>query len=244
MAASFKHLKHCDNKTMNLVHGFVHDAQRLLPCKQNSYFIIPEIIHHVCLSFYWIRFAFNGDLINKNLKVIDNKTITKVEHDGYAMCAVGKAISKDMCDIFRVEFHLKDYKDGNFCWFIGFCGLPFIDSTTKIDWKSAPGYTSNSIKSVGMCVYGNIQGDERNRTWIWRNMSKINGDKLCGDEDLKIGDKFMFEFNFIESKCHIYYNSKNTGCFVKFDYEQIIPLLTLYFVGEVIEITRYEFSSV
>ena len=53
----------------------------------------------------------------------------------------------------------------------------------------------------------------------------------------------MLEFDLVHNQCLIYYNGKYTGHSLTFDYIQIIPLVSLYYVGEVIEITKYEFCN-
>ena len=104
METSFKHLKNCDHKTIKIVNGYIHRVQTLFPWRENSYFIIPEMIHHFCLAFYWIRFTFNTEFIGDNLKIVDDKAVIKVQQNGHSMCAVGESISKDMCDVFKIEY--------------------------------------------------------------------------------------------------------------------------------------------
>ena len=101
------------------MNGYINNAQKLFPWKEISYFIIPSLINHICLSFYWISFSFNTEFIGDNLKFLDEKTITKICREHWAVCAIGTAISGDMCDLFRIEYLLKDFKD-NFCAFIVF----------------------------------------------------------------------------------------------------------------------------
>ena len=208
MASPFnlKYLKHCDKKTTNVVNGYIHEAQKLFPWTKCSYFIIPQLVNQICLSFYWIRFTFNKEFIGDNLKFLDEKTITKINKDAHSLCAIGESISGDMCDIFRIEYLLKDTMNGYFCSFIGFCGLPFIDSSTNINWGVAPGYGDTKISSVGMSIDTDRYG--AGRTWIYRDTIKINMPQLS--KALKKGNKFMFEFNFVESKCQIYYNGEDS----------------------------------
>ena len=248
MALPFKELKYCDNRTVNLVNGYIHNAQRLLPWSQNSYFIIPEIIHRICLAFYWLQFAINTEFIGDNLKIIGARTVLKEKKDSHSMCAIGKSISRSICDIFRIEYTMKHTNKDRFCPVIGFCGASVIDSSSGIKWNHrAPGYSSqNGISSVGINIYRDmIRKDKKypGRTWIYKDGTQSYKYKLELNDELKVGDRFMLEFNFIQNKCHIYYNSRHTGCVIPFDYKQIIPLLSLYFVGEMIEITKYEFCD-
>ena len=245
MAFPFKELKHCDMKTVNLVSGYIHNVQESLPWKTNTYFIIPEIIHHVCLAFYWIRFAINAEFVGDDLKIIDDRAVTKVKKDHHAMCAIGEPISRSKCDIFRIEYTLKHSNKDRFCSFIGFGGTSVMDLSTGIEWTHrGPGYSpQQDIRSVGINIYRDVMRPDKitARTWIYTD-GGVSDKTLKLSDHPKIGDRFMFEFNLIQQECHFYYNSKQTKWVIPFDYKQIIPLLSLYYAGEMIEITKYEFG--
>ena len=240
MLPSFKHLKNCDNRTIHLVNGYINNAQKLFAWNENSYFIIPPLINQICLLFYWIQFAFNKQFIGRNLVFLDNKTIKKINTSSHSLCAIGESISRDLCDIFRIEYQLKDHPLIGFCAFIGFCGDKIIDSTSKMLWNYPPGYQLNRSNSVGL----SLNSGDKNKLCLF------NDEVICGElqfsstEYMKKGDKFMLEFNFVDNQCLIYYNGKYTGHSLTFDYPQIIPLVSLCYLGEVIEITKYEFRDI
>lgn len=53
-------LKKINAKTMNLINGFVHNVQILLPA-DNSYYNIPELIVQIILMFYHIKERWDPD---------------------------------------------------------------------------------------------------------------------------------------------------------------------------------------
>ena len=241
---SFQQLKYCDNKTTNLVNGYIHELQNIFPWKQNSYFIIPPVISQICLSFYWIRFTFDPDKAGENLEFLDDKTVTKIQNNGYSMCAIGTPISNEMCDMFRIEYHFKKYFGRKVylkCPFIGFGGSAFIDECSSFlfgrkQWTTAPGIIQRSCTGFALdfgadgCI-GIFNKFARNKDY------ELN-------DSLRKGDKIMLEFNFIVGEYYIYYNGEKTDHSVSFDDAEIIPLISLYWIGEVVEITKYEFSFV
>lgn len=53
MAAIFGNVKNVDQKTKDIVDGFIKQAQSLLPNEQNQYFNIPELIFMVTILYYY-----------------------------------------------------------------------------------------------------------------------------------------------------------------------------------------------
>ena len=240
MATRFKIHNHCDKRTKNIVNGYIHEMQKLFPWQDNSYFIIPELINHICLSFYWIRFTFNKKYTGDNLKFINDTTVGKTKTGGHELCALEKSISGDMCDVFQIEYTLRNKKD-MFCPYIGFFTLNAIDASSQVHWNYSPGYGANNEKiSVGICIFH-------------KNKDKIigigQGDlyedfKLKNNAKLQKNDRFMLEFNFIEKTCCIYHNDDKLDCVITLNSSHIIPCMSLYYEYDIIEITKYEFKYV
>ena len=265
MERSFK-LKNCDRKTINTVNGYISEIQKLFPWQRNSYFIIPELINHICLSFYWIRFVlkklttlmhisdyqilmhknsenpcifnhlmFNREYAGQDLEFIDDTTVTKIRSNAGRICAIGESISNELCDIFRIEYLLKDY-DFKYCPYMGFLKLKCADES-DVDFDSLPGCLVNKAHMVGMTVSSVYP----------HNLAVLNGDIAIGFELEKAaekGDRFMIEFDFIKSEFYVYHNGKKIqDMIIKVDSLYIIPLLALYFKGEIVEVTKYEFVN-
>ena len=243
MALSLKKLARCDRRTKSLVNGYIHAIQKLLPWQENSYFIIPESINYICLSFYWIGFAFNTKYMGENLEFPDYKTVTKSKKEGHSLCSIGEAISSDICDIFRIEFKiLKADKDGHFCPWIGFLKLKCIDSSSVIDWNESVGYgAKNGKSSVALCIYSSYQTKKINTSniYFWDKGKSV---RWTMKNMTKVGDTYMFEFDFTKSECYVYHNEEKIKEIIKLECTHIIPCLSLYFIEEAIEITKYEFN--
>ena len=55
----FERIKHIHPSTKLIVEGYLRESQLLLP-SDNPYYIIPELIHFICLCFYDIFEYFNS----------------------------------------------------------------------------------------------------------------------------------------------------------------------------------------
>ena len=243
MTSVFKETKNCDTKTKNIINGYIHEMQKLFPWEENSYFIIPKLINHICLSFYWIRFAFNRKYAGNNLEFINESTVTKLKGDRstvHSLCSIGESISGDICNSFRIEYHLKDTnKSGEFCPYIGFFTLKSIDdlSSEDIDWNETPGYGKNASISIGICIYYS------NPEYVLLfGSGNQYSQRVSLESKPEKGDRFMLEFDFIERKCCMYHNEHKFDRIIPLNCSHIIPCLSLDFAGEVVEITKYEFN--
>ncbi len=86
-------LKRIDNKTVNLVNGFVHNTQKLLPIN-NAYYTIPESINRMILMFYFIDNNI-FDVCNTNKNVInDNGRIFRLKSFGRGYINAGDSNGK------------------------------------------------------------------------------------------------------------------------------------------------------
>ena len=238
MATSYKRLKGCDKKTKNIVNGYIHEIQKAFPWQENSYYIIPELVNHICLSFYWIRFAFNKKYKGDYLEFIDESTVTKVNSgaESHSLCAIGKSISLQQCDLFRIEYTLKKAKQ-YFCPYIGFFMLNVIDDSDNIDWDEGPGCGINKENSVGIA----IDSLYPKSLYLFRKDITEHRELSLKGDTIKVGDRYMLEFDFIKSRCYVCYNGRRIGYVIEFEGQCIIPCLSLCDVGETMKITKYEF---
>ena len=122
MLASFKQTKYCDKASIYLTNGYIHEAQQLFPWKEISYYTIPELVIHICLSFYFDKGVFKTDKHGANLSFSDdNKTVEKVTKSGISLCSMGDtSISSESCDIFIIEYLLDLEKAKSYCPYIGY----------------------------------------------------------------------------------------------------------------------------
>ena len=235
MATTFKHLKHCDKKSRNILNGYIRESQTLFPCKDNSYYIIPDLVIHICLSFFWNAGIFNQENHGKNLNFIDERTVEKVNTPFHSLCIIGDLITNKMCDIFQFEIEIKK-KSNDFCPYIGYF-TEDISNSTCMNVDYCPGCSGNKPISVGMAIHG------ANRDYLYLYDKDRTNEKIKLKSGLKpIGDRFMLEFDFKKMECFAYYNNDKFTT-LKLETKFILPVISLYFVGEVIQISKYEFDS-
>ena len=70
----------CDQRTTDIVTGYIRQCQKLLS-NDNVYYNIPSLVTYLCLNFYWIReyFTDHGEMIQLN----KDKNIAKQHKYGY-----------------------------------------------------------------------------------------------------------------------------------------------------------------
>ena len=238
MTSTFKALQYCDKKSRNTVNGYIYDTQRLFPWKQNSYYIIPDIVIHLCLSYFWNAGIFNLEKHGKYLKFIDPKTVQKENESDYSICTVGDVITDEMCDIFRIEYQIKKQGENNdFCPYIGYFIKGIQEIENSVDYNYCPGAGKNIKISVGIAIHKT----DANYLLLYDKDKSNERLHLKKDSKLKAGDRFMLEFNFKKAQCDLYYNGEEIHK-LELKTKIILPALSLYFVGEVVEITKYEFD--
>eukprot|EP01084_Bolivina_argentea_P023125 43084_1 len=241
---NFKQLKYITPRNKDIVNGYIKNIQILFPWEENSYFTIPPLINYLCLLYYSPRGRFKTDINYRaaDLEFIDHKTVKKIIHSNHNLCLFGETISKFMCNIFRIEFTIKA-GDTTWCPYFSLLVAENEIEMNEIinnvqNWnisyirqKDEDGSVNTGSKSYSICLY---QGDN---TFNWQGSTVIGPKNL----KFKIGDRFMLEHNFINCECHAYFNDLKVYTFTIKE-QCILPTISMYFTGEIIEITRYEFE--
>eukprot|EP01084_Bolivina_argentea_P023126 43085_1 len=233
----FKEAKFVNPRYKNLVNGYINKVQSLFPWKQNSYFTIPRLINHICLQYYSISGSFNTEKCAKGLEFIDHKTVKKILNSTHNLCMFGEPISNLMCNIFRIEYTMKECVD-NWCPYFSFA---VASSETEMKEK----IIADVIHWTQSYIHGVPAKNKEYSVSIYNKTSALywRGSDKVGPTDLKfqIGDTCMMEHNFLTQNCNVYYNDKILYTFVIKE-KCILPTLSIYFIGEVVEVTRYEFE--
>ena len=70
MSLKFDEIKDVDDYIKNIVNGYIHTSQSLLPHEQNTYYIIPPLVGYLITAYYYEPecFAFFPESITKNEK--------------------------------------------------------------------------------------------------------------------------------------------------------------------------------
>ena len=72
MTFNLEESKLADQKSRDLVFGFIKEAQRLFPI--DTYYNIPALITHVCLVYYYIKEYFDPELMSEHIQFEDGET--------------------------------------------------------------------------------------------------------------------------------------------------------------------------
>ena len=219
----------CDDRTRNIVNGYIRESQKVFPWQEISYYIIPEVINHICLAFYWIALKFNKKHIHQDLKIINDTTVTRnTDIIGWALCLIDQSISGWMCDRFTIDFTFNGDSNGTF---VGFYALENIINLigSGIKWCFPPGF-DHVPDSVGIfnsddSLYACQDGAVFLKKWV----------------GFDSWEKITLEFDFTRSKCHVYHNEEKTGIILPIKGCCIIPAVALRHHESTAEITKYEF---
>ena len=98
MSMNLESAKHINQRAKGIVSGFIRSVQHNLPYQDNSFYIIPELIHIIILIFYYGEyFAVAGDYIdidNSDVNVIsfesENKDRFSTAYGNIDITATGK----------------------------------------------------------------------------------------------------------------------------------------------------------
>ena len=98
---TFGSSKDVDQRTKDIVIGYIKQCQKLLPFKNNSYYNIPPLIEHVCIYYYWIKeyFTDHGDSIILN----DDKNIATNTVDSYET-VYGNILIKRIDNLYQIKW--------------------------------------------------------------------------------------------------------------------------------------------
>ena len=220
----------CDDRTRNIVNGYIRESQKLFHCHSNPYYIIPELINYICLSFYWIAFKFNKKHIHQDLKIINDIIVTRTtKFGGFGLCVIDQSISGRIYDRFQIELTFRGISKGAFA---GFYKLEYIDNpiASGISWNLPPG-SCHTPDSVGIFNH--------DYTLCACQDGIVFQTKCVSFESWR---KITLEFDFIRSECYFYHNEEKMDVILPIDTCYIIPAIALPDDGSVVEISKYEFN--
>ena len=110
MSLNFEEVKQIDQRTKNIVFGFIRWSQQLL-LQESTYYNIPNIIYHICILFFWqkiIPYKFSekyksnhGIITLSDDKIILNKPYKNI--DKYPYIALDHSPIKDGIHCFRIK---------------------------------------------------------------------------------------------------------------------------------------------
>ena len=107
-APSLEDVKFIDQRTKDVIFGYIKDVQQLFP-KDNSYYIIPKLVIYWCLLYYYQNEQFDPTQCSAKIKLSDNNTIATQSSRGPMMVLL---TSKHKTGIHEWKFkllHKTDY---------------------------------------------------------------------------------------------------------------------------------------
>eukprot|EP01084_Bolivina_argentea_P204012 348354_1 len=200
MAFNFDVITEVDQKTKDIVLGFIKKSNQLLV--NNSNFIIPEIIHFVCLLYYYQSeyFTQHGDAINIGhtndiAKFSDNTIYESSSNTVYGKVIIDKATKYNK---YIWKFKITDPSERVI---IGFG----IDSSDK-EFSDTAFYSHNSNP-----YYAYYTGDGDGARFS--DVQHVYGD--YGKEYIKHNDEIKMELTIGNTSLRYYVNDEDLG--VAFD---------------------------
>lgn len=214
-----------------LCHAFVR-LQSKIP--------VPLEISGVIITFYLQIFTFNQENYGDDLEFINDMTIKKTSAERWShwsLCSIGEAITSEMCSTFKITYKwLKMSPLAQFrC-----IGIGFLSHMELGRWDICIGGGPNKHPSFGIELEAPTykhHGYEYDSTTSQR---KKFGEKDNGHE-FKEGDKFTLEYNFDAKTITIHDAETVHTMEVVENIEQIIPAVSLFDAGDVIEIVDCQF---
>ena len=193
------------------------------------------------MLYHTIREEFNTELCSDNIKFIDDKSVEKINDDGHALCLFGEPITGSMCTIFRIEFRIRQKGiHKQFCPYFGFAvSSSASDLMSRLKtvrhWNDC--YVKFKLENDKECSGYSISMYNSTRRFQWNGCGTIDHEEVSMD----VNDTFMLEHDFDAAECSAYHKRKKFHTF-KMTEKCIIPTLSMYFEGERIQVTKYEFQ--
>ena len=240
-----------DQQSKDIVNGYIKLIQLLLPWKKSSHFIIPTCIKHLLIIYYAIPAVFNKIKCSSYLQFINDRTVKKVNcswrMDEHSLVTFGEALSIERCNKFRIEYTLKQGQSGGVTeWYFMHIGFYIADEDQNFrtetlkcikytDLWNPFAWTKGNDNTLIICL-------RNDRVEYYGKAARQNRRDFTKKASIKFqtNDKLMFTHNFKTKKCTIYYNRKKIAVII-INEKYLLPVLSLYYFGEMVEITKYEF---
>ena len=161
--------KNVDQRTRNIIFGFIREAQELLPSiDDNPYYIIPTVIIFKCIEFYHLIEYFVE--CGSKMTIEDKLTLISGHTDftGYGMMKIPSYNNAKTYE-WKVKINNIKEKGGLVC--IGIIDATNDTKETQFQTESCPLYAIESCKHNGIDLWTKDNGD-------WYNLDLGAGDIL------------------------------------------------------------------
>ena len=209
-------LSKLNKKSVKLVFGYIRKAQQLLP-NSHSYFIINQLIQHLCLTYYHLEHPrWDRKNHGKGVTFINDHRVN-IKGSDYttsgSICIADYIVDKENLDSF--EWTIIAHKlSGNF-WF----GFIEANSISKQHWDE---WLCESFKDTN-CAMGGSEGFTNANIF---GECKTKSSFEC--EHMNHGDEFRFCADMKKKEICVYHNDKCLGVLWENIYDQFIPAVSSY----------------
>ena len=177
-------IKGFDCNIKYLIHGFIRDAQNLLPLSENSYYIIPELIIMTCLLYYhWFMDEWDPKNMGDNMEIL---------YDNVLKITSGYAQSTFLLNIVQVS------KYSNYEW--RFQLIQYLSSTELSDYNICVGLWNideNDYQFMKTAL---------NDVWT---QDDIDWNEACPQ---RYGIFFSNGYEIVPDEVHVYSNNDTIQC--------------------------------
>ena len=142
---SLDKLNKINNKTKYTVYGFISESQLLLSFKENTFYIIPELVTYICLSYYYIGDKWDPKAMSRKIELNDETNTVKQKDHGSACVYLTNIVESGT---HHWKFKIIRYNPGNVGWYTTI-GVHIVPQNEK-DKLECESY----ISSGGNCAYG------------------------------------------------------------------------------------------
>ena len=186
MSSLLKSSAEADQTTIDIVNGYIHDNQSLLPYQENQYFLIPPLVTHLIMAYYFDPEYFAIDLNDYDISQ-DRKTITKTDNTWYKSMHGNVVIQSTVAAIYEWSFKLLHLRSNL-----------SIGVTSDIDCEFNDRFWDNTNCSNYAAMYCGFKG------------SKGKGDGTY-DFDANDGDIVYMTLDLVQKEIRFMVNDKNLG---------------------------------
>ena len=217
-----------DQKTKDIVQGYVRKNQSLLPFQQNPYYNIPQLVTHLCILYYYIPEFF--EISGKNLVISDNgNLITRINQSSWDCTAFGHNVIPSMKNNFIYKWYVKIIKSNE-------CGI--MIGIVAGDWNQNK-YKAFYPDNMGYAYYCYSGEPYKQYTATEVRLSRKGKPKQ--------GDTVCVELNMIKKHIVIHLNGKELGIAASniqtADNIEYRFAVSMYMEGNKLKLTKFECLS-
>lgn len=212
-------------KEESIVFGYIHSIET----KNNLSIIIPDEIKRLIVLFYgdYIRMVFDANNIGKNLKVLKENVVRKIDEDYcWRSCVFGPEISNTFSNEFNIDIK---FKKG--------CLMRFGFITSNIQcFDVNKGLYDNRAHCISFYVSSmneHFELSDKNNDFVYLTNYRSK---------FKEGDVFRMNVNWHQNELNLYHNRIFAVKTSIYHSKKLIPVISMFYKGHKIKVKKYSFT--